>query len=161
MNIGYPMNILSVGVKGYTGLEHAKIFNASLDMKYTFSDNWNWKGMLTYAKGEDFNGRNLPFIRPLSYQTSLRFNNDKFSVQASVNGDFEQTAFSAEYGEDKTPAYIVYNLSADYTLPIGRRNLQLQVGAENLLDTHYSTYADWGNIPRMGRNIFLGAKVSF
>lgn len=161
LNIGYPMNILSVGVKGYTGLEHAKIFNASLDMKYTFSDNWNWKGMLTYAKGEDFNGRNLPFIRPLSYQTSLRFNNDKFSVQASVNGDFEQTAFSAEYGEDKTPAYIVYNLSADYTLPIGRRNLQLQVGAENLLDTHYSTYADWGNIPRMGRNIFLGAKVSF
>jgi tonB-dependent receptor domain protein len=30
-----------------------------------------------------------------------------------------------------------------------------------LADTYYSTYADWGNIPRMGRNVFLGAKVMF
>ena len=36
-----------------------------------------------------------------------------------------------------------------------------QIGAENILNEQYSTYADWGNIPRMGRNIFTSLKFSF
>ena len=35
-----------------------------------------------------------------------------------------------------------------------------QVGAENLFNEYYSTYADWGNIPRMGRNIFTSLKIN-
>lgn len=162
LNIGYPMNILSVGVKGYTALDYAKILNISLNFKYDINDYLNWKGMLSYAKGQDWNNENLPFIRPFSYQTTLKYRKNKFSCQASINGDFTQVAYSPEYGEDRTPAYIIYNLSADYTFKLrGRSNLQLQAGVENLADTYYSTYADWGNIPRMGRNVFLGAKVMF
>jgi len=36
-----------------------------------------------------------------------------------------------------------------------------QLGAENLFNSYYSTYADWGNIPRMGRNIFTALKFNF
>ena len=31
----------------------------------------------------------------------------------------------------------------------------LKYGIENILDTTYSTYADWNNIPRQGRNFFV------
>lgn len=37
--------------------------------------------------------------------------------------------------------------------------LSLKAGAENLFDAYYSTYADWKNIPRMGRNVFVNLEV--
>ena len=86
---------------------------------------------------------------------------ENFGIQTSVNGDFEQINYSPEYGEDLTSAYVIWNLSANYTFKINKVNSVVQVGAENILNEYYSTYADWGNIPRMGRNIFTSLKFSF
>ena len=66
-----------------------------------------------------------------------------------------------EYGEDRTPAYTTLDVSADYTFKIHNYTAVVQVGAENLTNAYYSTYADWGNIPRMGRNIFTSLKINF
>ena len=161
LRIAFPMNAASVGVKKYEALEYAKIFNASLNLSYHFLENFNWKGSLNYARGFDFEGQNLPFIRPLSYQSSLRYNKNRLGATFSFNGDFTQTAYSPQYGEDRTPAYIVYNLSANYRFPLGKQTLSWEVGVENILDNYYSTYADWGNIPRMGRNIFTSVGITF
>nr|WP_315030872.1 TonB-dependent receptor [uncultured Chryseobacterium sp.] len=161
LSMGSPMNYQSVGVKGYTSLDHATLFNMSLNAGYNIIPHLHWKGTLTYARGRDDNGKNLPFIRPLSYLTSLHFMHRNFGLQTSVNGDFIQLHYSPEYGEDQTPAYAVWNLSIDYTFKIKRLTTVLQIGAENLLNKYYSTYADWGNIPRMGRNIFTSLKLSF
>ena len=154
------MNYQSVGVKGYTSLDYATLFNFSLNSSYAILEHLHWKGQLTYARAQDNKGGNLPFIRPLSYQTSLHYMLNKFSVQASVNGDFAQINYSPKYGEDQTPAYAICNLSADYSFKIKSVSAMVQVGAENLLDAYYSTYADWGNIPRMGRNIFTSLKFN-
>lgn len=160
LSLGSPMNYQSVGVKGYTSLDYATLFNVSLNSSYTILEHLHWKGQFTYARAQDNKGGNLPFIRPLSYQTSLHYMLKKFSVQASVNGDFAQINYSPEYGEDQTPAYAICNLSADYSFNIKSVSATVQVGAENLLDAYYSTYADWGNIPRMGRNIFTSLKFN-
>ncbi|MBE8728199.1 TonB-dependent receptor plug domain-containing protein [Flavobacterium hungaricum] len=161
LSMGSPMNYQSVGVKGYTSLDHAALFNMSLNTSYNILEHLHWSGTLTYARGTDDKGGNLPFIRPLSYLTSLHFMHKNFGIQTSVNGDFEQINYSPEYGEDQTPAYTIWNLSADYTFKINKVRSTIQVGAENLLNEYYSTYADWGNIPRMGRNIFTSLKVNF
>ena len=160
LSLGSPMNYQSVGVKGYTSLDYATLFNFSLNSSYAILEHLHWKGQLTYARAQDNKGGNLPFIRPLSYQTSLHYMLNKFSVQASVNGDFAQINYSPKYGEDQTPAYAICNLSADYSFKIKSVSAMVQVGAENLLDAYYSTYADWGNIPRMGRNIFTSLKFN-
>ncbi|SEG71928.1 TonB-dependent receptor plug domain-containing protein [Sphingobacterium lactis] len=161
LSLGSPMNYQSVGVKGYASLNHAKIANLSVQANYDIFTHLHWKGGLTYARATDDNGGNLPFIRPLSYQSSLHYMVGDLSVQASVLGDLVQENFSPEYGEDRTPAYSVWNLSADYKLQFGKYRAIVQVGAENLFDAYYSTYADWGNIPRMGRNVFTSLKVIF
>lgn len=161
LNLGSPMNYQSVGVKGYTSLDYATLFNCSLNVSYKIIDNLSWKGIVTYARGKDNDSGNLPFIRPLSYQTSFDFKYQKFSFQTSVNGDFEQIEFSPEYGEDETPSYTVWNASADYKFYIDNAKVTVQVGVENLLNEYYSTYADWGNIPRMGRNVFTSLKINF
>ena len=161
LSLGSPMNYQSVGVKGYTSLNHAKLFNATLHANYDILSHLHWKGTLTYARATDDNGGNLPFIRPLSYQTSLHFMHRKFGIQTSLNGDFAQDNYSPEYGEDLTPAYRIWNISADYTFDYKGFKTVLQVGAENVFNQYYSTYADWGNIPRMGRNLFTSLKFNF
>lgn len=161
LSLGSPMNYQSVGVKGYTSLNHAKLFNMALNANYDILTHLHWKGTVTYARATDDKGGNLPFIRPLSYQTSLYYMHRQFGIRTSANGDFAQENYSPEYGEDLTSAYMVWNLSADYTFSFRNYKAVLQVGAENLFNEHYSTYADWGNIPRMGRNVFTSLKFNF
>lgn len=161
LSMGSPMNYQSVGVKSYTSLDHATLFNASLNASYDILEHLHWKGAMTYARGTDDKDGNLPFIRPLSYQSSLHFMHKNFGIQTSVNGDFEQINYSPEYGEDLTSGYTIWNLSADYTFKIQKIKTVFQIGAENILNEYYSTYADWGNIPRMGRNIFTSVKFNF
>lgn len=161
LSLGSPMNYQSVGVKGYTSLKYAKLLNMSINASYEVGRNLHWKGNLTYARATDDKNGNLPFIRPLSYLTSIHYSYGNLGVQTSLNGDFTQRDFSPEYGEDETPAYMVWNISADYAFNFNRFRAILQVGAENLLNEYYSTYADWGNIPRVGRNVFTSLKLEF
>lgn len=161
LNLGSPMNYQSVGVKAYTSLDYATIFNLSLKARYDVLKHLHWNGILTYARGKNNQSGNLPFIRPLNYQTSLQAHLGNFGIQTSLNGDFKQRNFSPFYGEDSTPAYMIWNLSADYNWRFNQYKMTLQVGAENLLNEYYSTYADWGNIPRMGRNLFTSVKFNF
>jgi len=161
LSMGSPMNYQSVGVKGYTSLDYATLFNVSFNANYDILEHLHWKGVLTYARGKDNNDGNLPFIRPLSYQTSLQYHYKSFGFQTSINGDFAQLNYSPEYGEDQTSAYVVWNFSTDYIFYINNFKTVFQIGAENILNQYYSTYADWGNIPRMGRNIFTSLKINF
>ncbi|WP_437918845.1 TonB-dependent receptor [Sphingobacterium sp. LRF_L2] len=161
LSLGSPMNYQSVGVKGYTSLDYATLFNFSMKGSYHILHNLHWDGLLTYARGKDKLGTNLPFIRPLSYQTALHFTHKDFAIQTSWNGDLTQSNYSPTYGEDQTPAYSIWNISADYGFQLRKCQAVLQIGAENLFNEYYSTYADWGNIPRMGRNLFASLKVKF
>lgn len=161
LSLGSPMNYQSVGVKGYTALNYAELYNFAINADYKVLPNLNWKGTLTYARAMDDKKGNLPFIRPLSYQTSLHYNYGKIGVQTSVEGDLAQVNYSPEYGENKTPSYMIWDASVDYKFQFKNIESEVQVGAENLLNKYYTTYADWGNIPRVGRNIFTSLKVSF
>lgn len=161
LSLGSPMNYQSVGVKGYTSLNYAALFNLSFNAEYALLENLHWKARVTYARGTDEKGGNLPFIRPLSYQTSVHFAYRNFNFGTSVNGDLAQVNYSPEYGEDRTPSYTIWNISADRMFTIKDYRLVVQLGVENMLNEYYSTYADWGNIPRPGRNIFTSVKFNF
>ena len=161
LSLGSPMNYQSVGVKGYTALSYARLFNLMLSGDYILSEQWHWRGMVQYARAVDQANSNLPFIRPLTYQSSLHFKYKNLGIHTSVQGDFSQKNYSPAYGEDHTPAYYIWGISAGYTFHINTHRILVQAGAENLLNRYYSTYADWGNIPRMGRNIFTSLKFIF
>jgi iron complex outermembrane receptor protein len=104
---------------------------------------------------------NLPLIAPLSYDAALTLRKEKFSAEASIAGATRKTRFSPEYGEDETKDYLIANLSVGYGFKINGVIINLKSGIENLFDAHYSTYADWKNIPRKGRNIFINTGINF
>lgn len=156
-----PMTIGANGVKIYTALNSAIIFNANLTAEYQFSKQLKWNGQLVYSRGKGSDNANLPFMAPLSYLSSLYYAKEKFTAEISVQGNTVQTNYSPFYGEDKTPDYAILNCSFGHKFSLKSAKLLLKAGVENLLDTYYSTYTDWNNLPRMGRNMFLNLGVRF
>jgi len=155
-----PMTIGANGVRIYTALDYATLFNASISAEVYLSNSFKWVSQVTYAKGKDNENNNLPFISPLSYNSSLRFSKNQFNAEISIVGNTTQTNFNPEFGEDRTPSYAIFNISTGYKFKLGTNSFIAKLGAENLLDTYYSSYADWKNIPRMGRNFFINLNYS-
>lgn len=156
-----PMTIGASGIKVYTAFDYATIFNADLNVAYQFSDSFKWSGQLVYSYGKDNQKVNLPFISPLRYSSTLYYKKNKFSFELAVQGNAVQTQYSPFYGEDRTPDYAILNMSSGYSFAFEKTKWSLRSGVENVLDTNYSTFSDWNNIPRKGRNFFLNVTVGF
>lgn len=154
-----PMTIGATGVKIYTALDYATIFNISLTSEIKFSRQLKWNSQLVYSRGKDFNNVNLPFISPISYSTSIAYSKEKFSSEIVVHGNAKHTNFGAIYGEDKTPDYGIINANLGHKFNINKNKLITKFGIENILDTYYSTYSDWNNFPRQGRNFFVNLSI--
>ncbi|MET0760526.1 MAG: TonB-dependent receptor, partial [Flavobacterium sp.] len=156
-----PMTIGASGVKIYTALDYATIFNTDLNIEYQLSQSFKWSGQLVYSYGTDHKKENLPFISPLRYSASLNYKKSQFTSEIGVHGNATQTQYSPFYGEDRTPDYAVLNVSSGYLFTIDKSKLNVKAGIENILDTYYSTFSDWNNIPRKGRDFFLNVAFNY
>ncbi len=154
------MTIGAEGVKIYKNLEYANLFNTSLDVEYAILPELKWSGLISYHRGTDNNGGNIPFISPFSYRSGFQFDNRSFSAALRVTGAGKQVNYNPEFGEDQTKAYTVCSLTFGKTFNFNNDSMYAKFGVENIFDENYSTYTDWKNIPRMGRNFFLTLSYS-
>ncbi|AZJ34486.1 TonB-dependent receptor plug domain-containing protein [Tenacibaculum singaporense] len=150
-----PMVIGADGVKVYSSLNNVLQFNSSLNLTYKFTKELTFDSTVTYNYGKEINGENLPLISPLTYNVNIDFTKNLFTSTFEVVGAGTQHNFSKNYGEDKTKSYTIFNIDAGYKFYINNDSFIIKSGVENIFNTYYSTYSDWQNIPRMGRNIFV------
>ena len=155
-----PMTIGADGVKVYSALNYAVIASADITFEQKLTETFTFSAQATYSQGQDDDGGNLPFISPLQYKTALKYYRNQTSAEISFRGNAAQTAFNSFYGENRTASYGVFDMALAKSFIYEKTNLTAKIGAENILDSHYSTYTDWNNIPRMGRNIFVSLKFS-
>jgi len=153
------MTIGAEGVKIYKNLENADLYNVALDAEYKITSTLKWTGVVSYHRGKDQDERNLPFISPFAYGSNLQYSHKTFSGALAMRGAGQQVNFNPEFGEDETDAYTVFSLTLGKQFSFGLDELYVKLGVENIFDAYYSTYSDWKNIPRMGRNFF--ATVSY
>ena len=156
-----PMTIGANGIKVYTALDYASILSSDFTVSYQLSDFWIWKGQFVYNLGKDNENNGLPFMSPFNYMTSLGFRPGKFSSELQLKGNATQTQYNAFYGEDKTPDYAIVNANLGYKFTFEKSKMILNTGVENMFDANYTTYTDWKNLPRMGRNIFVNLMFQF
>ena len=156
-----PMTIGAKGVKLYTALDYATIFNVNLDTEVRILPELKLISQLTYSRGKDFENVNLPFISPIAYFSKFLFEKNKFSAEVSVAGNAKHNDYSSVYGEKLTPEYFLLNANLGYHFSFGKNKLFTKIGVENLLDRYYSTYSDWNQIPRAGRNFFVNINYGF
>ena len=149
------MTVGAEGVKVYRNLDHATIANFSVDAGWQITDRIAWSGNVSYALGRDDESDPLPLISPLAWRNELLYNYRNFEARVEVKGNAVQTDYSAKYGETKTQAWNIINLSAAYQFSILNSQFSIRGGVENLLDLRYSSYSDWNNIPQKGRNVYL------
>ena len=150
-----PMTVDAEGVKVYGNLSHATIVNTSFTTNWKLLPWLTWNTRLSYAIGRDDQSDPLPLISPFSYTSSLHFTYKRFQGKAEVRGNSKQVDNGKKYGETATPAWIIGNISGQYTLYIDEHALTFRAGVENLFDKRYSTYSDWCDIPQKGRNMYV------
>ncbi len=155
-----PMTIGANGVKLYTALDYATIYNVDFNSEWNLSKHWKWSINLLYSLGKDSNSNDLPLINPLSYRTALSFSQSKFNAALECVGNATQNQFGSVYGEIKTTDFALLNANFGYKFLLSGSKLHTKIGAENILDTYYTTYSDWNKIPRMGRNVFVNLTFS-
>ncbi|UII80411.1 TonB-dependent receptor plug domain-containing protein [Flagellimonas sp. CMM7] len=149
------MTIGAQGVKVYRNLEYANLYNISLDTKYEVTPEFLWTGLISYHRGTDQDGRNLPFISPIAYNSMVQYTTGSFSGSLTMRGAADQVNFNPIFGEDRSNAYTVFSMALGKSFPVNNDTVYVKAGVENIFDEFYSTYTDWNNIPRMGRNFFM------
>lgn len=149
------MTIGADGVKMYNALSHASIFDVYLNASYQVSKPFSVNGTVGYNHGIGSNDKPLPFIKPFSYLAELNYTTTRFNAALQLEGNGNQTKYSSFYGEDETPKYAVLNANFGNVFYNNTNKIVLKYGIENILDTNYSSYADWNNIPRQGRNFYI------
>lgn len=149
------MTFGAAGVKRYENLEFAQFFTIGTSIALNHSKNFKTTTSLSYHRAIDAFGDSLPFIAPLEYNFEGRFKIRGYHIITSVHGAGTQTHYNPNYGEKLTPSYSVINSSISKRVYLGANRMNVKLGAENILDTYYSTYSDWNNIPRMGRTLFV------
>ena len=150
-----PMTVGAEGVKVYGNISHATIANASLAADWQLTERLRWSGKVSYSSGRDDDGDPLPLISPISWQTELQYNYQRFGARATVKGNARQRNYGEKYGETAASEWAILNLSANYQWSMFNGQCSIRFGVENLLDKRYATYADWNHIPQKGRNIYL------
>ncbi|MFI0428658.1 TonB-dependent receptor [Mariniflexile sp. HMF6888] len=150
-----PMTIGANGVQVYTQLNDATIFDVYLNSSYQLSKTFSVNATVGYNYGKGSNKEPLPLIKPFSYLAEINYNTSSFNAAIQLEGNGNQSKYSRFYGEDETPPYAVLNLNLGNIFYINNQKTVLKYGIENIFDTNYSTYADWNNIPRQGRNMYI------
>lgn len=155
------MTIGGKGVRVYDALEYASIVHSQLDLEYRFLQSFKWNTQLVYSRGVDSNSNALPLITPLSYTSSLTYYKSKFTSSVTFRGNDAQRNYSPFYGENRTAGFNLLDASVGYNFFIKNSKIDLWLKAENIFDQNYSTFSDWNNIPRKGRNLALNMVIAF
>ncbi|MDG2195075.1 MAG: TonB-dependent receptor [Polaribacter sp.] len=150
-----PMVIGADGVKVYRSLDNVLQFNSALNTSYKINTHFTTNASIGYNYGKEIHGEYLPLIAPFSYKVNLLYKKNVFTSKIEIVGAGTQVNYSKSYGEDKTKKYTIFNFNTGYTFYINNDVLTVKTGVENIFNNYYSTYSDWKNIPRMGRNIFV------
>lgn len=149
------MTIGADGVRVYEALPYATIFDIYVNSSYKFTKHFSLNGTVGYNYGKGSDRQNLPLIKPFSYVAELNYSRPQFNAAIQLKGNGNQSHYSSHYGEDETASYAILNLNLGNTFNLKTDRMVLKYGIENILDTEYSTYADWNNIPRQGRNFYM------
>jgi len=155
------MTIGAKGVKVFENIKYATISGTELSLFIRPINNIKSLTTLKYQLGKDNNSEPLALIPPLKIISSLNYQNNKFGVQTELEFSASQNKVRASVGEQKTPSYLLVHLRFNYILMFDEFSIVINTGVENLLDRNYRDHLSWGNIPGLGRNLYVSISFNY
>jgi len=80
---------------------------------------------------------------------------------AEMEASSAQNRINESFGETPTQGYWIANARIEKTFLTNFTAIKASAAIDNIFDANYSEHLDWGNIPRMGRNIHLSLFFSY
>ena len=148
------------GVQVYQNLGQAEVKGIEGNWKLRLPYGLRLLGNMSYTVGQDKeNDEPLPEISPFETTLGLKYMNSKNKSWLQVNSRFvaEQNRISTITGEDKAPAFQVFDLRIGYTK---LEHFQIFAGIENIFNESYYEHLNRNNILSQGRNIYLIMKLT-
>ncbi|NQZ76712.1 MAG: TonB-dependent receptor [Ekhidna sp.] len=154
-------------VRAQVNADQAEAYGASLLVRAELTNDLALSNTITYTDGQDLsNGEPLRHASPTFGRFSLSHRSKKFRSEFFIDYNLDYTLDDIPLTEinDKpnlytatgTPGWFTLNLRSSYQF---NKYLNLNVGIENVLDTHYRPYSSGISAP--GRNITLSIRGSF
>lgn len=153
------MTIGANGVKIYQSIDHAYMtgFEASA---YLNKEKIAWANVLNFTYGKDSNNEILPQLPPLKLTSTFTIKGKNWDLSPELVGAIQKNEVRDSYGEIAAPAWMIANLKASYYLD-KKPKWVFQAGIENIFNSYYYEFLDWGQIPRQGINFYVNATFSF
>ncbi len=150
----WQMTIGANGAKQYTNIPFAQLVNISGFWKKNWEYNISTQVEATYTWGEKENKMPLPQLAPLSFAANINYTSKKWQALAEVQGAAAQNLVDQEFIEYPSESWLIVNIGAKRAFKLSKnKELQAELGVDNLLDNNYYQHLDWGKLPRPGVNV--------
>jgi len=130
-----------------------------IDCSY-FLDNWKFRATYRLQLGNSQSLKeSLPWMAPMELTTQIHWENDQTWAEIGSRFAARQTNLSYTiFIEDQTPGFAVFDIRAGLSVGGG---VVLLGGIENIFDKYYWEYSSVGNLPSVGRNMYINVGISF
>lgn len=155
------MTIGAKGVKVYQQTGWAQMGGGEASAQWKLSSDFQLANTLRATIARQQTGDPLPFIAPLKNIGSFRYAPGRFSAQVEYEASAPQNRINESVGETATPGFVLAHARLGYAFALGKTQLGLQAGVENIFDRAYREHLDWGGILRPGRNLYMQVKLTF
>ena len=143
----------------YDNAGAALLLGAELSAVWGVTQNIEMAGTWAYTWGENLEyDEPMYLIPPMSGLLSVRYNQERWWGEVETRMAMPQNRvarIAAE--EDGTDGYLIMNLRGSVDL---LKHTELKAGVDNVFDTYYNEHLSIGNLPSLGRNIYLAFAVS-
>ena len=147
-------------------INSALIYGASFDMRIAFTPYLKFIAAINFTQGENVTDNTpLSHIPPVFGRAALNYTSKKIQLQlaSQFNGMKKIEDFGADGTDnpeeatlDGSPAWTTLNLYSTYKIT---NSLSVQIGIENILDTHYKQFAS--GVSALGRNFTFALRGKF
>ena len=156
-----PMTPGAKGVKVYENLSYAHLAGSESQISFKLR-HFEILNIAKVAFGKTIGNDPLPLIPPFKNLLNLAWHPKGYwLLSTEIEASTPQNRINAAFGESATPAYWIANFRVEKTFKTKLNIIKVSAAVDNIFDTYYCEHLDWGDIPRMGRNIQISVFFSF
>jgi iron complex outermembrane receptor protein len=153
------MTIGANGVKVYQALNNAYMTGFEASSIWS-SSHFRWVNVINFTYGRDSENEILPQLPPLKLTSTFSFIGKNWDISPEIVGAIRKEEVRESYGELASPSWMIANLRVSYTFS-KQNKWTLESGLENIFNSYYSKFLNWGQIPRPGRNFYINLSFTF
>ncbi|MXW32642.1 MAG: TonB-dependent receptor [Rhodothermaceae bacterium] len=158
-NDGDLLGNTTLRFRTYQNASAAFLFGGEVSAVVDFREWFEWTASISYTRGQNLElDEPMYLIPPLTGWSSLRVIRDRTSSELEVRMAMPQNRVARKLtGEDGTDGYFVVNIRGSVQL---LSSTELSAGVNNVFDVYYHKHLSYGNLPSLGRDIYLTLSYS-